>query len=80
MFTVVVFMYVQYLSLMKELGEVVPGADSAPKPVSSNPIVSGTAVPPPASLVSSSLNLLLYASKVGLPTVQSTSVLNFLLS
>jgi len=38
---------------MKELGEVVPGADSASKPVSSNPVASGTAVPPPASLVCS---------------------------
>ena len=38
---------------MKELGEVVPGEDSAPKPVSSNPVASGTAVPPPASLVCS---------------------------
>lgn len=37
---------------MKELGEVVPGADSAPKPVSNNPTTAGTAVPPPASLVS----------------------------
>ena len=37
---------------MKELGEVVPGADSAPKPVSNNPTISGTAVPPPPSLVS----------------------------
>lgn len=40
----------EYLSLMKELGEVVPGADSAPKPVSNNPTISGTAVPPPPSL------------------------------
>lgn len=38
---------------MKELGEVVPGADSALKPVSSNPVASGTAVPPPTSLVCS---------------------------
>ena len=37
---------------MKELGEVVPGADSAPKPVSNNPTTAGTAVPPPPSLVS----------------------------
>lgn len=43
--------FLQYLSLMKELGEVVPGSDSTPKPVSNNPITAGTAVPPPPSLV-----------------------------
>jgi len=44
--------FIQYLSLMKELGEVVPGAEnSTAKSISTNPILSGTAVPPPASLV-----------------------------
>ncbi|XP_065897643.1 splicing factor 1-like isoform X2 [Dysidea avara] len=41
----------EYLSLMKELGEVVPGAEnSTARPISTNPILSGTAVPPPTSL------------------------------
>ena len=50
---------------MKELGEVVPGADSAPKPVSNNPTTAGTAVPPPASLVS----VLIIVYKISWPLV-----------